>query len=81
MKIKECYVSHNGISCFTNINSMHNIKNIDINNFKFKNNILLYLGLRLCEFIINDFMSNKHIFFNFKNSTINDNVLESFIYN
>ena len=80
MKIKECYVSQNGISCFTNINSMHNIKNIDMHNFKFKSNILFYLGLRLCEFILKDFFLNKHILFDFKNYSIDNHVLQSFIY-
>ena len=29
MHIKECYISHNGISCFTNINSLVNVKDIN----------------------------------------------------
>lgn len=61
MKIKECYISHNGISCFTDINTLININNININK-KIdinKNNIFLYLIIRTCEFIIKDLMSNK----------------------
>ena len=69
MEIKECYVSHNGISCFTNINSLVNVKNIEfksivnnniINNIINKNSVLFYIGLRCCEFIIKDFIKNKN---------------------
>ena len=28
MEFKECYVSKNGISCITNINTLHNFKKI-----------------------------------------------------
>jgi len=86
MNIKECYVSKNGISCFTDINTMHNIKNIknikNINNNNFlisaKNGVLFYISLRLTEFIIVDFIKNKDILF--KNID-NDYFLISIIFN
>ena len=57
MKIKECYISQNGISCFTNINSLIKIKDITFKNPIYniinKNNIF-YIALRLTEFIIKD---------------------------
>tara|TARA_B100001057_G_C22351008_1_gene757069 strand:- start:41 stop:310 length:270 start_codon:yes stop_codon:yes gene_type:complete len=69
MKIKECYVSYNGISCISNINSLNDFKDIEfksiinnkntINNLVNKNNILLYLTLRVSEFIIKDFIENR----------------------
>ena len=77
MQIKECYVSHNGISCFTNINSLINvkdiktIKNIDVNTF------LFYIGLRCCEFIIKDFIKNK---FYLLECNSEDNLLPSIIF-
>ena len=67
MHIKECYVSHNGISCFTNINSLINVKDIEfkskINSFINKNNIFFFITLRLSEFIIKDFIKNKFYLF------------------
>ena len=39
MKFKECYVSKNGISCITDINTLHNYNKITINN-NFKDKIL-----------------------------------------
>ena len=67
MIIKECYVSKNGISCFTNINSMHTIKNINIDsNFilNIKSNLFFYITLRLSEFIIKDFFINQKYLMN-----------------
>ena len=80
MNIKECYVSKNGISCFTDINTMHNIKDINNNNFLInaKNGVLFYISLRLTEFIIVDFIKNKDILF--KNID-NDYFLTSIIFN
>tara|TARA_B100000035_G_scaffold312078_1_gene322818 strand:- start:7670 stop:7912 length:243 start_codon:yes stop_codon:yes gene_type:complete len=80
MNIKECYVSKNGISCFTDINTMHNIKHINNNNFLInaKNGFLFYISLRLTEFVIVDFMKNKDILF--KNID-NDYFLTSIIFN
>ena len=67
MHIKECYVSHNGISCFTNINSLINVKDIEfkskINSFINKYNIFFFITLRLSEFIIKDFIKNKFYLF------------------
>ena len=75
MKIKECYVSHNGISCFTNINSLINVKDIKMKYIKNSGNFnintfLFYLGLRCCEFIIKDFIKNRVYLFdkNLENS-------------
>ena len=64
MKIKECYVSHNGITCFTNINTLVDIKDIKINLIKNNKNInittfLFYITLRVSEFIIKDFIKNS----------------------
>ena len=65
MEFKECYVSKNGISCITNINTLHNFKKIikdkiteknilkNIGNFVTKNNLIFYLSLRSCEYIYN----------------------------
>ena len=81
MKIKECYVSHNGISCFTNINSLVNVKDIDftpnINNLISKNNLLFYIGLRIGELILKDFIKNKFYLFDSNN---NENLLPSIIF-
>ena len=65
MNIKECYVSHNGITCFTNINTLHNIKEININNnfINIKNKLLFYFSLRLAEVIITDIITNKDLLF------------------
>ncbi len=80
MQIKECYVSHNGISCFTNINSLINLK--DIKPIKNNKNInlntfLFYIGLRCCEFIIKDFIKNK---FYLLECNSEDNLLPSIIF-
>ena len=63
MNIKECYVSHNGITCFTNINTLHNIKEIYINNnfINIRNKLLFYFSLRLAEIIITDIITNKDL--------------------
>ena len=62
MKIKECYVSHNGISCFTDINSLVNIKEIDFNkkivNTFSKKNLISYILLRCIEEITKDIIEN-----------------------
>ena len=34
MQIKECYVSKNGISCFTNLNTLINVKDITFKSIK-----------------------------------------------
>ena len=78
MIIKECYVSKNGISCFTNINSMHTIKNINIDSnfiFNIKSNLFFYITLRLSEFIIKDFFINQKYLMN--NNTDNNFLLQA----
>jgi len=82
MQIKECYVSHNGISCFTSINSLVNVK--DIKNKSIKNSInfnantfLFYIGLRCFEFIIKDFIKNK--FYLLECNSV-DNLIPSIIF-
>ena len=57
MHFKECYVSKNGISCITSINTLHKMNNI-ISKSSIKNNILTYLSIRTIEFIIIDFLKN-----------------------
>tara|TARA_B100001996_G_C18485932_1_gene525678 strand:+ start:251 stop:505 length:255 start_codon:yes stop_codon:yes gene_type:complete len=83
INIKECYVSKNGISCFTDINTLHNIKEININNrfvINIKNSLIFYISLRLTEFILVDFIKNKDILF--KNIDNNDDFfLTSIIFN
>ncbi len=78
MIIKECYISKNGISCFTNINSMHTIKNINIDSnfiFNIKSNLFFYITLRLSEFIIKDFFINQKYLMN--NNTDNNFLLQA----
>lgn len=81
MKIKECYVSHNGISCITNINSLINIKNINfspiVNNIINKNNLIFYITLRISELIIKDFIKNKFYLFDSNNE---ENILPSIMF-
>ena len=81
MQIKECYVSQNGISCFTNINSLVSIKDIkiiaNINSFINKQNFLFYFILRCSEFIIKDFIKNKVYLFNSNNE---ENILPNIIF-
>ncbi len=71
MEFKECYVSKNGISCITNINTLHNFKKIarykisvknilkKIPNFITKNNLIFYVSLRSCEYIYNMLIKNN----------------------
>ena len=84
INIKECYVSKNGISCFADINTLHNIKEINMNNrfvINIKNSLIFYISLRLTEFILVDFIKNKDILF--KNIDNNDDFffLTSIIFN
>ena len=83
MKIKECYISQNGISCITNINSLVNMDNINKNlnyNFKknLKNNIIFFISLRSIEIFI------KYITVNYKdlvnNNILDEKVLQQFIF-
>ena len=82
MKIKECYVSKNGISCFTNLNTLINVKDITFNSIKNQKNVnvntfFFYLGLRCCEFIIKDFIKNKFYLVEYNSE---DNLLPSIIF-
>ena len=57
MIFKECYVSSNGISCITSINTLHNYKkNTPL--FFFKEKIIYYLLFRCIEFVFTDFYKN-----------------------
>ena len=81
MIIKECYVSHNGISCFTDINSLVNIKEIDFskkiaNNFC-KKNLIFYISIRCIEEIAKDFINNKKFLFYSDNS---DDIINSIMF-
>jgi len=88
MHLKECYISKNGISCITNVNSLINLKDINLsknnilnNNLINKNNLLFFILLRGCEFLVKDFINNKS-FFLLKtiNKNIDDGLLNSFIF-
>ncbi len=63
-KIKECYTSHNGITCFTNINTHHTLKIDKITPIPIKNTAMIYISLRFIEFIIIDFINNKNYLIN-----------------
>jgi len=84
MEFKECYVSKNGISCITNINTLHNFKKIvrdkisekNIGNFLTKNNLIFYLSLRSCEYIYN--MVIKDNLINYLNNCYKDSHLKNF---
>lgn len=78
MQFKECYVSKEGISCITNINTLHNIKEVTMNKFDIKTHIIFYTSLRFTEFIIKDVLSNKNFFNNINND---DYLLTSIIFN
>ena len=81
MKIKECFVTTNGISCINNFNNniLDNLKYNNIISNNIKNNIIFYLSLRIAEFILTDFLSNKHYF---NNISKNDEfLLNSIIFN
>lgn len=78
MQFKECYVSKEGISCITNINTLHNIKKITINKFDIKSHFIFYTSLRIIEIFIKDVLSNKNIFTNINNDEF---LLTSIIFN
>lgn len=83
MRFKECYVSKNGISCITNINTLHNLKEITFNNINkitLKNNILFYMMFRFAELCIKDFFNNKHYLNNISNYD-DDFILSCIIFN
>ena len=62
MKIKECYVSQNGITCITSINSLIDLKLLNIDTIK--KNILFYIILRSSELILIDLIKNKNYLLN-----------------
>ena len=79
MQIKECYVSKNGISCFTNLNTLINVKDITFKSIKNQKNVnvntfLFYIGLRCCEFIIKDFIKNRVYLFD---KNVENNIFHS----
>ena len=76
MKIKECYVSQNGISCITNFNTLIDLKFLEITSIK--NNILFFITLRMSEFIITDFIKNK--FYLYDSNYIEDNLLPKIMF-
>tara|TARA_B100001094_G_C18140777_1_gene777747 strand:+ start:439 stop:687 length:249 start_codon:yes stop_codon:yes gene_type:complete len=81
MKIKECFVSKHGISCFTDINTLVSIKKLlfkeQLQNIIIKKNLLTYIVLRSIEFIIHDFIANRHYL---RDNDQNDEILTSFIF-
>ena len=76
MKIKECYVSQNGISCITNINTLIDLKFLEITSIK--NNILFFITLRMSEFIITDFIKNK--FYLYDSNYVETNLLPNIMF-
>lgn len=75
MIIKECYVSSNGISCITNINTLHNLNYVGPYQV-INNKLILYICIRTVEYIILDFCKNyKSLDFNNDN-----NILTSIIF-
>ena len=77
MIIKECYVSKNGISCISNINTLTNLK---LNNNNFLKYLYSFLILRTCEYIINDITNNIN-YFNDSIKNRDDFLLTSIIFN
>ena len=57
MIFKECYVSSNGISCITSINTLHNYKQTN-GLFFLKEKFIYYLVFRCIELIFTDFYKN-----------------------
>ncbi len=78
MKIKECYISKNGITCFTDINSLVTVSK-QFENLITKNNLLFYISLRCIEFIVRDLIKNKYIL-NFNNSEYYDEVMRAIMF-
>lgn len=78
MKIKECYISKNGITCFTNINSLVTVSK-QFENIITKNNLLFYISLRCIEFVLRDLIKNKYIL-NFNNSEDYDEVMRAIMF-
>lgn len=78
MKIKECYISKNGITCFTDINSLVTVSK-QFENVITKNNLLFYISLRCIEFVVRDLIKNKYIL-NFKNGDYYDQIMTAIIF-
>ena len=78
MKIKECYISKNGITCFTDINSLVTVSK-QFENLITKNNLLFYISLRCIEFIVRDLIKNKYIL-NFSNGDYYDQVMTAIMF-
>ena len=78
MKIKECYISKNGITCFTDINSLVTVSK-QFENLITKNNLLFYISLRCIEFVVRDLIKNKYIL-NFNNSEYYDEVMRAIMF-
>ena len=78
MKIKECYISKNGITCFTDINSLVTVSK-QFENLITKNNLLFYISLRCIEFVVRDLIKNKYIL-NFNNSEYYDEVISAIMF-
>ncbi len=78
MKIKECYISKKGITCFTDINSLVQVSK-QFENLITKNNLLFYISLRCIEFIVRDLIKNKYIL-NFNNSEYYDEVMRAIMF-
>jgi len=76
MKIKECYVSHNGISCITSINSLIDLKFLNLDTIK--KNVLVYIIIRSSELIITDFIKNK--FYLFDTNYVDTNLLPNIMF-
>lgn len=83
MELKECYVSSNGISCITNINTLHNFKfnniNMNINKIINKNNVLYFLTLRSTEVALRFLIKNKFFLTNI-NFEDEENILPAIIF-
>ena len=78
MKIKECYISKNGITCFTDINSLVTVSK-QFENLITKNNLLFYISLRCIEFVVRDLIKNKYIL-NFKNGDYYDQIMTAIMF-
>ena len=68
----------NGITCFTDINSLVTVSK-QFENLITKNNLLFYISLRCIEFIVRDLIKNKYIL-NFNNSEYYDEVMRAIMF-
>ena len=79
MEFKECYVSSNGISCITNINTLHNFKFERYEKIINKNTILFFLTLRSSELALRFLVKNKFFLPNIDLED-EDNILPAIIF-